>query len=332
MTTLTFEQIKSLVHGAAIIEEGDGKISFFRFTKEQQSLYKRTSTDFYNKTFASSGISLEFDTDSEHLSLSVLVSPGSSRSFFTHSIYVNGERFGELSGNVGDVRNVPYTKMFALGKGPKRVKILFPWSVYSALSALQLDDGASASPITKPFKMLMFGDSITQGYDAMRPENAYAIKLSDFLNAEAINKGIAGEQFFAGLGKIKETFKPDLITVAYGTNDWRHATKEKFLPSCKVFFENLRDNYPDVPIVALTPLWRVDINNRQEFGEPLSFVTDYIKQLSFDIPDMTVLDCSDFIPHEAKYYQTDGVHPLDSGFEHYAKNLMTSEIFKSFKD
>lgn len=321
MKALNFEQIKTLVHGAARVEEGDGKFSFFRFSVEQQELYRITSKDFYNKTFASSGISLEFDTDSENMSLSVLVSPGSSRHFFTHSILVNGKRIGELSGDVGDVRNVPYKKDFALGAGLKRVKIVFPWSVYSALSSLELDDGALVSPVVKPLKMIMYGDSITQGYDASYPENTYANRLAKFFNAEARNKGIGGEQFFAGFGKIKENFKPDIITVAYGTNDWRHAKKEKFLSSCKFFFENIRNNYPDAKIVALTPVWRADINNEQLFGEPLSFVADYIKQISNEVRDMTVIDCSDFIPHDLKYYQTDGLHPLDSGFEQYAEAL-----------
>ena len=73
MKALSFEQIEKLAHGVARVEEGDGKISFFRFTKEQQDLYKNVCTDFFIKSFSTSGISLEFDTDSENLSLSVLV-------------------------------------------------------------------------------------------------------------------------------------------------------------------------------------------------------------------------------------------------------------------
>lgn len=39
---------------------------------------------------------------------------------------------------------------------------------------------------------------------------------------------------------------------------------------------------------------------------------------------MEVIDCSDFVPHDAKFYQTDGVHPIDSGFLHYGKNLIAA--------
>lgn len=327
MQILDFEQIRKLVHGAARTEEGDGKISFFRFSKEQEELYKTVSADFYMKSFSTSGISLEFDTDSENLLLSVLVSQGSSRHFFTHSIFVNEKRIGELSGNIGDENNVPFEKKFDLGFGMKRARILFPWSVASSLVALGLDDGAKTIPVNKKRKILMFGDSITQGYDAMVPENAYSVQIADRLGAEARNKGIAAERFFAGLAKTKEDFEPDFITVAYGTNDWKYSTEKQFKKSCKAFFANLRISYPNVPIVAFTPIWRVDIDAEYQMGVPFGFVADYIKSVAESISDMTVIDCIDFIPHNPKYYQTDGVHPIDSGFEYYGKNLLDNIEF-----
>lgn len=321
MTALTFEQIKKIVRGAALVEEGDGKISFFRFTKEQQELYKVTCKDFYMKSFATAGISLEFNTDSNNMRLAVSVSRGSSRTYFTHSVLVDGKPYDELSGDIGEKQNVPFKKTFRLPEGVKRVRIQFPWSVASSLVSLSLDDGAMAVPVLKKRKMLMFGDSITQGYDASRPELAYAVRLADFLSADAINKAIAGEQFFGKLATLKDNFTPDLITVAYGTNDWRHGTKERFTRECTAFFKNLRESYPDTKIIALTPLWRVDINNEQVIGEPLSFVTKFIKQTVRETGNAVSIDCINLIPHRAKHYQTDGVHPIDSGFENYANNL-----------
>lgn len=321
MQKLNFEQIKPLVHGAAEIEEKDGKIYLSRFTKEQQELYKTVSSDFYIKSHSTAGISLEFDTDSENLSLSVLVDKGSSRTFFTHSVFVNGKRMGKLSGDIGDSENVPFEKTFKLGVGMKRVGILFPWSVASHLIALQLDDNAKIIPINKKYKVLIFGDSITQGYDAMIPENAYAIQLASRLGAEARNKGIAGERFFPSLASLKEDFEPEFITVAYGTNDWKYSTKEQFDNACREFFVNLRNAYPDVKIIAITPIWRADIGSQYASGVPLEYIAKYIKSVAKSIPDMKVIDGMDFVPHNEEYYQTDGVHPIDEGFEFYADNL-----------
>ena len=321
MKKLDFELIKKLTFGAARIEENDGKISFFRFTKEQQDIYKQASLDFYMKSFSTSGISLEFETDSDNFSLSVEVSKGSSRSFFTHSIFVDGEKVDELSGDIGNSENVPVEKTFKLSDGMKKVKILFPWSVASSLVALKLDDNAKVIPVTKKYKILMLGDSITQGYDAMIPENAYAIQIAEHFEAEARNKGIAGECFFPELVAKCEDFKPDLITVAYGTNDWKYTTKEEFDKKCKQFYTNLRNAYPGIKIIALTPIWRVDIGSDYISGVPLTYIGEYIKKVSQEIPDMTVIDCMDCVPHNPEYYQTDGVHPIDSGFRYYANNL-----------
>lgn len=281
MQTLTFEQIKSIVHGVARVELTDGEICLNRFTKEQQELYKQVSpNDFYVKTFATAGITLEFETESENLFLSVSVSRGSSRTFFNHSIFVDGVKIGELSGDIKDKEKDYFQKNFFLPSGMKTVKILFPWSVCSHIVSLHLDDNAQIIPIKKNCSILMLGDSITQGYDALMPENAYAIQLTNALNAEAINKGIAGEQFFPALSKLADDFKPDFITVAYGTNDWRHSTKERFENNCTLFFENLRSTYPNVKIIAFTPIWRVDINEPQEFGKSLKFVSSFIKKHS----------------------------------------------------
>lgn len=322
MQKLNFEQIKELVHGVALVEEGDNGISFFRFTKEQQELYKNKSPeDFYIKTFATAGVSLEFLTDSKNLTLKVSVSKGSSRSFFTHSIYVDDKRADELSGDIGAQNNVLFEKTFELNSGMKKVKIIFPWSVQSNLVSLEIDDNAKISPVSKNYKLLMFGDSITQGYDAYIPENNYAVSIANKLNASAINKGIAGEQFFSDLASLKDDFEPDLITVAYGTNDWRHTTKEKFQTECKGFFENLRILYPKTEIIAISPLWRTDIDEKQEFGEPLSFISDYIKLISQSISNMTVIDGINLVPHKTDCYQTDGLHPIDKGYKYYADNL-----------
>lgn len=326
MKRLNFEDIKNLVHGAARVEEVDGRIELHRFTKEQQEMYKVASpNDYYIKSFSTSGISLEFDTDSEYLGLAVAICPGSSRRFFTHSIFVDGERSGELSGEIEEgAVNVPFEKRFQMKSGMKRVRIAMPWSVDSKLVALELEENAKVIPVEKSLKMLMFGDSITQGYDAMQPENAYAVQIATRFQAEAIDKGIGGERFRPMLASLKDDMEPDLITVAYGTNDWSKSTKEEFEMSCKGFYTNLSNTYPDVKIYAMAPVWRSSINDKKQIGEPLSFVVQYLNKVAEEIPNMTVIDCIDFIPHELENFQTDGLHPIDKGFEHYVNNLWSA--------
>ena len=64
---LSFEKIKELIIGAARIEEENGCLKPYRFTKEQQQLYKEKREKHYTKTLSSSGIKLLFKTDSEKM-------------------------------------------------------------------------------------------------------------------------------------------------------------------------------------------------------------------------------------------------------------------------
>ena len=69
-------------------------------------------------------------------------------------------------------------------------------------------------------RILCFGDSISQGYDALYPSNQYTPQLAKLLDAEEYNKAIGGEIFRPELALARDDFEPEYITVAYGTNDW----------------------------------------------------------------------------------------------------------------
>ena len=127
-----------------------------------------------------------------------------------------------------------------------------------------------AGKTTLTEKLLLFGDSITQGYDSADPARSYASRLTDALCAEGINKGIGGERFYPALATLRDDFLPDYITVAYGTNDWSSSAPEVFQTDCRAFYENLRALYPDVKIFAMRPLWRPDGDRTTACG---SFIT-----------------------------------------------------------
>ena len=318
---LNLEQIKSIAHGVAQVVEEDGKVCLYRFTEEQRELYRNYSSDFFAKSFASAGVTLEFVTNSSRLAMKVEVSSGSSRKFFFHSIFVNGEKYATLGcekTNCG-----VFGGEWTLPQGENTVKIYFPFSTASRIISFELDDGATLTPVQKAKKMIMFGDSITHGYDTWAPENSYAFRVSDALGAEAINKGIGGEIFFPALAASHDDISPDYITVAYGTNDWTRNNKERFEKSCKEFYENLSANYPNAKIFAITPIWR----NRP--GDPavnsigsLDFIGKYIANVASELPNVTVIDGTYLVPHNAKFFAPDILHPNDEGFEYYAKNLL----------
>lgn len=318
---LSAEQIQKIVIGASRIEDIDGKINIFRFTKAQEEAYKPYSADFYMKSFATAGIRLEFVTDSKKMFLEVDVCKGSSRNYFCHAVYVNGEHIGDLASY--ETNTGVFSKEFDLGEGEKTVAVYFPWTVASKIINLSLDDGATLAPVEKSCKMLQFGDSITHGYDAKAPAASYASIVADALDAYAINKGIGGEIFFPTLSELKDDIEPDYITVAYGTNDWSKVNLERFDNNSRKFFENLSVLYPNAKIFALAPIWRGNYN-KEDRKYDFSHTAEHFKAIAKDIPNLYVIDCFDFVPHDPACFSPDVLHPNDEGFSYYAENLITA--------
>ena len=82
------------------------------------------------------------------------------------------------------------------------------------MNEIELDDEAIITPIRKLRKVIMYGDSITQGYDAAKSSLSYASRLADTLNADVVNKGIGGSVFMPELARCKGNILPEFINSA----------------------------------------------------------------------------------------------------------------------
>ena len=332
---LSNEQIKSLMTGAVDFEETSGSIIPYRFTKAQRDVYL-SNDDFYSKSHSSAGIKMRFKTDATNICLKVSFSRGSSRTYYSFDVYSNGNLVGFLDNFTGVKIPKAYAKIecpwddvcksFELGNGIKEVCILFPWSVSVHISEIVLEGATFAEAIKNDKTFLVYGDSITQGYDALRPSNRYMTRIVDYFGFDEISKAIGGEIFNPDLAKEKDDFIPDLIYVSYGSNDWNKTTYDEFKINCRGFFENLKNNYPDVNIIAATPLWRKEITEKRPFGE-FSKVEEYIYQISNNIGNMKVISGFNLVPHNEEYFADLRLHPNDKGFELYFENL--KNIFKN---
>ncbi len=327
---LTYEQIKNITWGANRVELIDGYIRFFRFTKAQEQVYKERNLGSYSKTSAASGVKLVFRTDSESLTLEAIMENTSTREYFSFDIFADGQLVGyldncsdiELPQNYAEIKLSvgKVKKSFSLGKGEKTVTVYLPWGGLLKLCSLSVDDGAKIEAVIPEKRMLVFGDSITQGYDAVRPSNHYAVRLADALGAEMTNKAIGGEEFLPALVTVGEDCEYDYITAAYGTNDWSHGTREKLIECCRGFYLELSEKYPDAKIFAIGPIWRKDLNADKPYGKFSQLIED-IKNCTEGLENVTFIDGFDFVPKDEKYFADLRLHPNDEGFTHYFENL-----------
>ena len=330
---LGLEQIKNITLGAVRIEEENDGFHFYRFTAEQEALYKERNQDYYNKTFSTSGIRLSFKTNSKELFIRFFVAPSSSRRYFSLEILKNSERLATVKNFSED--NIPedyisypfetgeFSEEINLGEGEKNIDILLPWSMETVISELSLDDNAALIPRKPTLTLLAFGDSITHGYDAFYPSNKYITMLAEHLGAEEYNKAIGGEIFWPELSATEEELNPDIVTVAYGTNDWNRCEKDVFVANCKAFYKNLCEKYSNAKIYAITPIWRKDYRDSRAAGE-FSFIEKTIREAVESYGNAEVISGFDFVPKDESFYADKRLHPNDKGYKHYAENLISS--------
>ena len=326
---LSFSQIKAVTLGACSVTQQNDGIYFNRFTDGQTELYKTRAGHVGMGSRSSSGVVISFKTDSKmmRLSFAALIRSGAS-DFFVFDVFVNGKKIGTVENSIDleaeaktveDVAIGYVDKEFSLGDGEKHVKIYLPWRRKGIVRSIELDDGSSFEAVKPQKKLLCFGDSITQGVNASCPCDKYTTRIADYIGAEEFNKGVGGEIFFPELAAERDGFEPDIITVAYGTNDWSFCKFDEFKDNCNRFFENLNKNYPKTKTYAITPLWRTDADCSTDCGE-FGILEKTIREATAKYENVTVISGPELIEHSQSFFK-DHVHPNDIGF-----NLMADAI------
>ena len=335
---LSYEQLVSVTSGAVEFHDLEEGFCAYHFTAQQRNAYQIRSEvfndSFYAKSCGSSGITLRFRTNSPWLKLAVHIKSASSRQYFSVDVTADGKLVGSVDNFEMPAFGTNFTTMqapmgdfageFSLGEGEKTVCVYLPWSVICTITALELADGASLVPVKYPKKLLAFGDSITHGYDALRPTNKYITQVAEALGMEEFNKAIGGEVFWPELAQMEDPFTPDLITVAYGTNDWRLLDYEVIKQTCESFFQNLRKTYPNVPVVAITPIWRADHSLAHKPFSLFPLISQIIRDTVDKIGNAYVVEGWELVPQDTNLYADLRLHPNDEGFVHYAKNLLAA--------
>lgn len=319
---LNLDQIKEITLGALNIDVSEaGEYNFYRFTEHQMEDVYIEIPDFYKKSKAAAGIRLDFLTDSETLSFRYTIKSGSSRKFYFFDICVDGvmvahEGEAEMTAKSGEIKVT-----LGAGKTERRVTVWLPGLSIVRLSDITLDDGATLRRAPASLKILVLGDSITQGYDAVYPSQCYANKLAAMLDAEIVNQAIGGEVFRPEILDENLPFTPDLITVAFGTNDWSKCTAETFEKNADAFYTKLATIYPDKPAFVILPIWRADwekVTKAKPFHESRAI----LKALAEKHPNFHTIDGCKLTPHLPAFFSDLYLHPNDLGFEIYAQELV----------
>lgn len=302
--------------------EMEGGIVPLRLTKQQMAFYEPTPWKF--RSFNTAGVCLDFMTDSPtfRLKYRVKIKPGTTENLH-FDIYVDDRLITFPTQEITTKGEGDWTVQLPIQPGqPRRVTIYFPVLARVLVDEMNVADGAVWEPV-KPYErnLLCLGDSITQGLDAANPSSCYAALLSRFLGMNLLNQAMSGYYFNPDTIDPELDYKPDLITIAYGTNDWAMSeSHEHFRTAASQYIGKLTQLYPEVPITVLSPLWRHDMHEEHNAG-PFTSFHQTLEQICSQHKNVLYVNGFDLVPHHPAFFK-DGLHPNNEGFLHMAMNII----------
>jgi len=204
-------------------------------------------------------------------------------------------------------------------------------------------------------KVVILGDSITEGVGVSCRENRYADVFAKISGAQVFNYGISGTRIarqhkptvnnprhdLCFLDRV-DAMEPnaDVVVVFGGTNDYGHGDaglgspedrdEFSFYGAMHSLVNRLINRYPDAVILFMTPLHRLNENSTfRGDGIPRASLKQYVdaeKEVLeiYSIPILDLYSISGMQPSVEilrKKYMPDGLHPSDAGARIIAERL-----------
>ncbi len=292
-----------------------------RFTDKQIKRYYEKLEDIAIRSECPSGVCIDFISDTKYIIFPYELL-GAMRPWFSFDIYVNDVMIkSKYLDCAKDAAGCIEFSMSNADKKFNRITIYLPHTVKIAIGNLGFSQGAVIKrPERNELNLLCLGDSITQGMDAVHPSLSYPVLLSKFLNTNLLNQGVGGYVFDKHCLDRDCSFTPDIITVAYGTNDWCVCRSyEEFYQNCEEFMHEVCKLYPDALKIVIKPIWRNDIGKVTSVGEFYD-VHKSIEKICSKYANIITIDGTKLVFNTEDLF-VDNVHPTDEGHYQIAEGI-----------
>lgn len=318
MRTLTYEEIRPLLVGGVEVEEGEDGIHVRKCTSRQIAAWEAESAFLGTTSRATSGVRLEFRTNSRRMRFAF----SSGRKV---ELRIDGLLRAQYDMNAmreqGEYVEVALTDCRGEAAEELTVTLTFPsHDDPGVLSLLSLEDEAYAKPCDYDCRILFLGDSITQGWAAEYDSESYAYRVSRFFNAHSVIQGVGGGVFLRSTWE-KVDYDPDIVVVAFGTNDVTHSSREFFEEHAAYVLGQVASAYRGRKIFVISPIWRGHSDGRpmeENFVGYRTWLEDYVRAQK----GLILIPGLSLVPPLPMYYQDTYLHPNDLGFAVYAENLI----------
>ncbi len=321
---LDIKDIKKITFGAERIIENENGFNFYRFNEKEQEVYQTDMysrfPSYYQKTLATSGIRFDFHTDAEVISFDYEAKKVTSLTDCYFDLYCDKDLYASIGFN-NEENSTTGELTVKLPYGTKRVTLYFPNSFSVSVKNIQLKNASIIKPASFNKKILVYGDSITQGFSAINPSMCYVSRLAFDLDFDYINKGVGGAVFEERLSDAATDSEPQIITIAYGTNDWNATSRIRFENNCESFIKNISNKFKNSKIFIITPLWRLDYEKEKEFGK-FEEVGEYIKAITETLDNVSIIEGWNILTHSESFFSDRILHPSDVGHVIMSKRIL----------
>lgn len=175
----------------------------------------------------------------------------------------------------------------------------------------------------EPFKILVLGDSLTEGYGVAK-EAAFPalleeqLKTTGYPNIQVINGGVSGDTTAGGLSRFKNWYlraKPSLLVIALGSNDGLRGLKpEQTKNNLRAIVKLAKDN----GIPSLLMSCKLPPNYSHDYIVAFETIFPALaKELKLPKPPFLLEE----VAANPQLNLEDGIHPNEKGHRIMAANL-----------
>ena len=314
------EQPEPFIHGAPYPAYGD--VPYPRSNPMDTS---RLTADIWHAAVVPVGVRLEIIGDAEAVDIAYRTTTGNlgyrgDGAGITVSVWRAGHQVCEEEAVLGD-------GMIRLPLGTvsedRPATIYLPEGMQPLIQSLTPVNG-SIYPAPPQPKWIAYGDSVTQGWIASSPAQAWPAIAARKAGLDLVNMGYAG----AARGEIVSAehvaeLPADVVTISYGANSWTRIPHNTGMVSegLRAFLDVVRLGHPDIPIVVMSPTVRPDAEDTpNKLGVTLADIRAAIESATRQrieegdtelalIEGLGVINAS---------HLADGIHPGDEGHKRIA--------------
>ena len=286
-----------------------------RLTDNQRTWYHTINREFADRADCTAGASIVFVTEETCFFLSYEV-VSYCRSTNVIDVLENG--IHTVSVRLPDMQSMETVIIRRVTQGKALVELILPNTCGMRIRALSVSEWEV--PAQKPNKLLLLGDSILQGIHSYHPTSSLANLLALELNAEMVNQSVGGGGFYPELLEPL-SFVPDWIFVSMGINNVRAPMENPAEPRIAAWFARLRALYPSQKVCAVTPIWNTRFLGEAGYQEKVEHIRGCIRQ-ECEKWGIQVIEGDPLVPHVRSFFNEDGLHPNDLGFQCYTRGVL----------